>query len=431
MSRRNAPGDPGPGGHARSGRSPAATTAWMCAANVLSMLSFSSYPALLPQLQAEWGLSNTEAGLVGGMLLGGFMVASPFLTSLTDRVDARRIFAVACLVTGLGAIGFALLAQGALTAAMLQALVGAGIAGTYMPGLRALTDQVGAGQSRPVSFYTASFGVGMAGSLFLTGTIDSHMGWQVAFAATALGPLAAIAIVLLLMPPKPRHGAARERHALLDFRPAFADRATRNYILGYMVHCWELFGSRAWLVAFLTFAQGRMDGVSDGSPAQGLSALAPEAWLLGPVAIAALANLFAPPASVFGNELALRHGRAAVIRVAMAASGALTCVLGFLSGAHWLLLAALVFVQMLLVNGDSATLTAGVVAAADERRRGLVLAAHSTLGFGMGFVSPLVFGVVLDLAGGNRDPMAWGAAFVSLGLGGVVMSRIVARGVSR
>ena len=410
------------GGNAAPARSVASTTAWMCAANVLSMLPFSSYPALLPQLQAEWDMSNTEAGLVGGILLGGFMVASPFLTSLTDRMDARRIFACACIATGLGAIGFALLAQGAISAALLQMMMGAGIAGTYMPGLRALTDQIGAGQSRPVSFYTASFGVGMASSLFMAGTIDRHLGWQLAFAATALGPLAAIAIVLFLMPPRPRHGAARERRALLDFRPAFAERATRSYILGYVVHCWELFGSRAWLVAFLTFAQSRLSPQSDGAPTE---------WLIGPVAIAALANLFAPPASVLGNELAMRHGRAAVIRVAMAASGALTCLLGFLSGAWWVLLAGLVFIQMLLVNGDSATLTAGVVAAADERRRGLVLAAHSTLGFGAGFVSPLVFGMVLDIAGGNRNPIAWGAAFVSLGIGGVVMSRVIARGVSR
>src|SRR5258708_27564162 len=56
----------------------------------------------------------------------------------------------------------ALFAEGLVSASLMQLLAGAGIAGTYMPGLRALTDNVsGPGaQSRAVSFYTAVFGLG-------------------------------------------------------------------------------------------------------------------------------------------------------------------------------------------------------------------------------------------------------------------------------
>jgi MFS family permease len=57
-----------------------------------------------------------------------------------------------------------------------------------------------------------------------------------------------------------------------------------------------------------------------------------------------------------------------------------------------------------------------VIAAAPERR-GATMALHSLLGFGTGFVSPLAVGVVLDLAGGNDQGLAWGLAFALMGLG--------------
>jgi len=57
---------------------------------------------------------------------------------------------------------------------LFQALLGVGIAGTYMPGLRLLSDHVtGPKQSRSIAFYTASFGVGTALSLALAGASES------------------------------------------------------------------------------------------------------------------------------------------------------------------------------------------------------------------------------------------------------------------
>ena len=72
--------------------------AWMCAAHVASMTGFSTYATLLPRLQPEWGLNNSEAGFISGAFFAGYMAAVPVLTSLTDRIDARRIYLGSCLV---------------------------------------------------------------------------------------------------------------------------------------------------------------------------------------------------------------------------------------------------------------------------------------------------------------------------------------------
>lgn len=374
---------------------PARLIAWMCAAHVLSMTTFAVYPALLPTLQAEWGMSNTVAGTISGLFFAGYMCAAPVLTSLTDRIDARRIYAVSAAIASAATIGFAVFAQGPLSAGLFQVLGGMGVAGTYMPGLKALTDNLdGRAQARGVSFYTALFGLGMALSLALAGWIGSQFGWVSAFAIAAIGPPLAAAMVLGGLPR--RSPAAHARRKLLDFGGVLGDRKISGFVYGYAIHCFELFGLRAWLVAFLTFAQGA------------------SSWPLAPVAIAALANVAGPFGSIGGNEVALRSGRARVIRAGMAASACLTCLLGWMSGAPWFVLAALAMLLLPLVMSDSSALTAGLVANVAPERRGVAMGVHSTFGFGAGFIAPMVFGLVLDAAGGNQSGGAWGAAFLTL-----------------
>src|SRR5688500_5796027 len=155
----------------------------MCVAEALSMTGFAAYTTLLPPLQREWGLSNSEAGLIGGVFYAGYVTAVPLLTSLTDRIDSRRIYRWACMLAALGALGFATLGQGLWTAIVFQFLIGAGLAGTYMPGLKTLTDQLeGTAQSRGTAFYTASFGVGSTISIVVCGKIGANLPWQWAFA---------------------------------------------------------------------------------------------------------------------------------------------------------------------------------------------------------------------------------------------------------
>jgi hypothetical protein len=48
------------------------------------------------------------------------------------------------------------------------------------------------------------------------------------------------------------------------------------------------------------------------------------------------------------------------------------------------------------------------------------MAVYSFVGFSSAFFAPLTFGVVLDLAGGNRSVVAWGLAFASIGVFGVL-----------
>lgn len=379
----------------------------MCLAEALSMTGFAAYTTLLPQLQREWGLSNSEAGAISGFLFAGYMVSVPVLTSLTDRMDTRRIYLGACIIGSIGAAFFAFYGQGFWSAAFAQFLIGAALGGTYMPGLKALTDHLeGPAQSRATAFYTASFGIGSTISILVAGKIGATLDWHWAFWFGAIGPVLAGLLVTFAMPMGRMRPAAHHTTALLDFRPVLRNRKTLPYIIGYAVHNYELFGQRSWMVAFLVFC----------------ATLQPEhaPMVLSAATLAAMINVMGPVFSVSGNELALRFGRQRIIFLFMTLSGAIACLIGYTAAWPWYIVVLLMMIHYSTMLGDSGALTSGAVASTPPEMRGAMMAVYSFLGFSTAFLAPLVFGMTLDLAGGNKSVTAWGLAFASIGIFGVL-----------
>jgi len=133
----------------------------MCLAEVLGMRSFGTFQALISNFQSLRGLSNTGASWISRIYFAGYVGAVPVLSSQTDRIDPTKIILMSLALGGAASIAFAMFAEGFWMAVILRFLQGVGLAGTYMPGLKALSDHVeGSRQSRYVAFYTASFGIG-------------------------------------------------------------------------------------------------------------------------------------------------------------------------------------------------------------------------------------------------------------------------------
>ena len=371
------------------------------------MLGFSTYAALLPELRDAWGLSNSQAGIIGGMFFAGYVATVSLATALTDRLDARRVYLAGGVAATAAAAGFGLAADGFWSAVAFQLLLGAGIAATYMPGLRLLSDRIsGPYQSRHIAFYTSFFGIGTALSFAIAGLIAPLYGWRSAFLASAVGPLAAgLAVFAFIEPRRPAAAKAFSLGVLFPlaaWRKVLADRAAAGFTFGYAAHCLELFGSRAWMVAFLGYSASLKPG--PGFP-----------WHAA--AIAAVINLIAVPASIVGNELALRVGRRRWIVAVMAASGTTGIALALGAPWHWTIVLALLTLYSMLVMAESGTLTAGLVAAAPGELRGAALGLYSLAGFGGGLLGPVVFGAALDAAGGAGSHGAWIAAYAAIGAG--------------
>ena len=377
----------------------------MCLAEVFTMAGTFSFPSLLPLFLKEWNLSNTSAGWINGGYFVGYTLAVPILAGLTDRIDARKVFLTAVLVNAAAALGFAFLAQGLKTALLFRVLGGLGLAGAFIPGLKALVDRLsGQAQARGVSFYTACFSLGMSLSFFLSGVLSDWLGWKGVF--IVLGLLSLTALPPAAMVLKPRRPAAPQTKlkVLFDFRPVIRNRKAMAFILAYAAHMWEMFAFRSWIVAFLTFT-------AINGP-QG------EVWLR-PTTVAALAGLLAMWASIGGAELALLRGRVRVVTGIMWISGLMGCFIGLTAGLSYPIAALAAIVYTLFLQGDSAALHTGVIQSADPARRGSAMAFQSLLGFGCASLGPMAVGVFLDLTGGGLSSFSWFIGFLIMGAGGI------------
>ena len=371
----------------------------MALAQLGSLLPHVVVPAVMPShLIPEWNLTYSQAGLMAASYAAGYMVAVPLLTTLTDRIDARLILFWGSLLSGIATIVFGFLAAGLVSATILWGLAGVGFAGAYMPGLKALTDRLERGDSsRSITLYTSSFSVGVGLSFLVAQVVADRWGWRAAFIVTGIGPAAMALLALMLRPvkPPPRTGP------LLDFRPVVSNRAALGYVMGYGAHCFELYGFRTWLVAFWGFVTAQAGGVAP----------------LDAITISVAISFLSLPASVLGNEGALRFGRHRAITAVMLGSALVAAMIAVTAGVSAWLSLFLLLIYAFTVPADSGALTSGVTAVADPHFRGATLALHSMVGFGLSALGGWAAGVAIDAAGGADSARGWMAAFLVMGAG--------------
>ena len=389
-----------------------AYTPLMLTAQTCALLGFACYAVVLTTLQEEWHLTNLESGLLASAFFFGYMLAVPLATALTDRVDARKVYLVGGLCATSGLLGMGLLAFNFWTALFFMAMNGAGLAGTYMPGLKILSDRIQSGEiTRHIAFYTAFFGIGTGFSYVCSGWILSALGWHYVFGIIALGPFTAFLIVLLLIPPLQHEkwkGVIQIR--LHDIFPVekwklvLQDKKASGFIFGYTAHSLELFASRSWLVAFFVFC-GAVSG---------------ETFILAATTLAGVINFFGVPASILGNEIALQVGRQKWVCIVMLTSAVLGIALACSTSQSWWLIVVLAIGHAVFIMADSATLTAGLVTSAQENIKGAAMGLHSLMGFGGGMVGPAIFGFVLDISGSRSSQIAWIWAYIAVVIWGVL-----------
>jgi MFS family permease len=166
----------------------------------------------------------------------------------------------------------------------------------------------------------------------------------------------------------------------------------------------------AWLPAFLTAA----------FMAGGDSAKTAAAAALSLAALTYVANI---GGSIVGGTMADRWGRTRTILLWSSVSLGLSFSIGWLMLAPAILLVALACLYNFAGIADSSTHSTVLAESVPPHYLGVAYAMRSVVGFGAGVVSPVVFGWTLDLAGGGKgsaDVFAWGLAWATLGLGGLL-----------
>jgi MFS family permease len=389
--------------NSRQKLSPISLLIVLCVAQILSMAGFANFAVLLNELSAEWSLTSTQAGWIGGIYFAGYVAAVPFLVGLTDVVDARRIYLFGLLCGIVGSFGFALFADGFWSAMAFRFLAGVSLAGTYMPGLQILNDRLEENhRQKALPWYLSAFSLGTAASFYFTGLGADVLPWSDVFLIAGAAQFICLVMVYCTIAHRPpERDESSDRHPL-DFRPVFRNRTAVAYIWGYTGHTYELFAYRAWIVAFLLFAAAASDTAVTRETVSGF---------------AALFSLLGMPASLLGAHLSLRRERKQTISIVMMLSVITGSMLGFIGALPFVIVLLLAGLYSAFIMSDSAALTGGVVAAAREGERGATLATHSVLGFSGGFLGPLVVGLVLDAGAGADTIAGWGGAFIATAAG--------------
>ncbi len=386
-----------------------------CLIEVLSMMSLSTFPSLIPVFRTEWGISNAEAGAISGLFFAGELLAVMVLSALTDRMDAKPIFIASLVLSAAAAFGF-MLSYDVWSGGFWRLLQGIALGGTYMPGLKILTDHLPiTHRARGTSFYTAVYYLAAGLSYFVTLEAEPLIGWQWTFGLSGLGPMIAVILAFRMIPASPPP-AQRPDTALFDYRPVLRNRRALGLSILYALHNMELIAFSSWLIPFFVYSQSIQ---SPGSWGVDLN--------LG--SIAALVSLIALPASVIGNEIAQRIGRQVVIVAVMLASAAIAVSFGLLGSSAFVILTIVAFLYSISIAADSSTISAGLVHVADPRYKGTTISLYSIIGFTGAALGPIIFGIALDLGGGEGNATAWVIAFSTIAalglLGPIALWRLV------
>lgn len=371
-----------------------------CLTLVLNTMAFITITPVLPVLFDEWALTETEAGLLGGAFFIGYVTSVPILVPMTDRILPKKIYVFSGCIGVLSCFGFAFLAEGLWSGVFFRILTGIGVAGTYMPALKALADSLEEPQrSRAASYYTSVYAIGTAVSVLSGGLFTEWFSWHVAFAVAGIGTTAGLIIGWAALPVGKISPVHHSQAA--SFRQVLRNRPVIVNIASYFGHLWEVFSNRVWIVTFLVFAEASQPG----------NFFIPVTWL------ATFVALIGVPASMFSGEMAVRFGREIVIRTAMIVSVLVGIAVAFTTAAPLWLIAVLALAYGMSGYADTGTINTATVASAEPEVRGATMAVHAAVGFTGGILGSLAIGATLEAAGGKDSADAWTAAFLVMAAG--------------
>ncbi|HEU5227383.1 MAG TPA: MFS transporter [Ktedonobacteraceae bacterium] len=173
--------------------------------NVLNYADRSVLSAVLPKIQTEFQLNNTELGLLASSFLFIYAIATLPLGVWADRSPRKNIVA---LCVGLWSVATAL---GGLTRNFIQlfltrSVLGIGEAGYAPASLSLLGDYFPKEQrGRILSYWSVGNLIGTALGLIIGGIIADRLGWRWAFYAVGIPGL--IAAFLIWRATEPQRGA--------------------------------------------------------------------------------------------------------------------------------------------------------------------------------------------------------------------------------
>jgi MFS family permease len=367
------------------------------------MSTWFSASAVVPQLRAEWELSDEAAAwLTIAVQLGfvfGALVSS--LLNLSDVVSPKHVIfggsIGAATVNGLLEV-----TGGGVVGILLRFATGFFLAGVYPPAFKLMSTWFRKGRGTALGILGGGIIVGNAMPHLVNGL--GGLDWRVVIYATSALTLAGGLVVEFAVKegpfPFPR----------ATFNPGqaggvFANRGVRLASFGYFGHMWELFAMYAWFLVFF----------SDELSVRGASAGSAAAYAT--FVVIAVGGLGCWVGGILGD----RWGRTRTTAAMMGISGSCAVLIGLLFGGPAWLVLLVSLVWGFAVVADSPQFSTMVTELSDQAYVGTAVTLQLAGGFALTVVTIWLIPVLEDAFGWR-----WAFAFLALGpaLGVMAMLRL-------
>ncbi len=333
----------------------------------LAMGLWFSASAVVPELRAAWGLTDSGAAWLTMSVQLGFVtgaVVSAVLT-LSDIWDPRRLIAGSALLGAAATAAIAVFAEGVALALPLRFVTGVALAGVYPPGMKIVAGWFREGRGMAIGVMIGALTIGTAAPHLLR-PLGGLGAWQPVLYLAAASAIAAAIVAGLGLRAGPHQAPAAPFDPSV-IRRIFSDRATMLANGGYLGHMWELYAVWTWVPAFLAASFA-----ADGS-----ARTTPELASYLAFATIAAGGLGAGVAGVLADRL----GRTVITSASMIVSGGCCLGVGLLFGGPAWPLALIALVWGFAVVADSAQFSTCVSELAEPEYVGTTLTLQTAVGF--------------------------------------------------
>lgn len=340
------------------------TLAITSAAVILTMTTWFSATAVMPELVTAYTLSQTEAAwLTNGVQLG--FVAGALISSLLSIGDIFRLTTLMCIAALIAGLANAalLLELSPAEAILIRFLTGFALALVYPPAMKFIATwfQTGRGLAMGIMVGALTFGSALP---HLIRALGASFDWRLVISASSVACFVAAVVFFFALREGP-YPFLRSRVDPRQIGKIIRNRPVMLANIGYFGHMWELYALWGWILAY---------GAAAFATDQTYSTAAASVLAFSVIALGA-------PSSVLAGWAADRIGRCYTSAICMTVSGSCALVVGFaFDGPTWLLV-LIASVWGLTVVGDSAQFTAAVTELSDQTLVGSALAFQMGVGF--------------------------------------------------
>tara|TARA_Y100001970_G_scaffold248382_2_gene317912 strand:- start:6642 stop:7847 length:1206 start_codon:yes stop_codon:yes gene_type:complete len=362
---------------------------------ICSLFPFATFVASIPLIEKQWELINTEVGAISGVYFFGYVLGAILLVPISDKYSTKNTFFAAVFVSAFSHIAFSIFASGLFSALLLRFISGAAFSGVYVIGQKIIGQNISAeSRGSSIGLYVTGFYAGGGLSLLLTGYLLLLFSWETVYLLVSCISIISVLLALIfiikidLLPTNPG-SALLNLKVLLNKRLFVAS-------FSYAMHAWELYVMRMWFPVFLAYLY-----IESGSALNSSAALAS--------AIAGIISIIASFTPLLGASYSDGKNRAKVAITILAISSVLSFLIGLTVLLPIIFAIIIGFIWTMFVGSDSAIYTTLITENAKPEELGSSLAVHTVFAFATAAISPLVFGIILDIVG--RNELGWFLGF--------------------